>query len=154
MFGLLKVFRMMNRPDSPDNLPKEVSVYVGRNEVDIRHVGQAAAGFKDIDLLSPENFRTVMEKNGFDTETVYPIGSGSATDMLFVWANEDLLMVSDTNPLNDDPDTDEWPTLHTGGIGHLVGIEGEQEAVEAFYEDLEEQAYEIWDRNPNHREFL
>lgn len=151
MFGLFKTLRQRK---IPDNLPREVTVYFGKDAVDIRHTGQATAGFKNIDLLSPENFRTVMEKNGFDVETVYPIGSGSATDMLFVWANEDLLMVSTTNPLNEEPDTNEWPTLHTGGFGHLIGIEGEQEAVESFYEDLEEEACEIWERNPNYREFL
>lgn len=156
---LRELTELFARPGPPDELPEEVTVdRAADGDVTISHDGPAQAGFSELDVLWPEEFRRLLVSHGLDPEAMHTVertDEGENGDLdVYVWASGSLLVASTTNPFDLEADGPDDPCLRTGGYGESVAIEGCEGAVRSMYSDMKIRAYDFAACNPESREFL
>lgn len=154
MLGRLLKSMTKDSREVPEGLPDEVNINYLPNFVGVHHRGMWQAGFKDINWVHPEIFADILREGGLDPDEMFKIRGGNIGDYLFLWANERVLVISETNPLTDEADCGDFPGLNTAGYGLRIGIEGRKRDVELIYERMQEEAMSIEGQNPESREFL
>lgn len=127
----------------PDGLPDAVTVKY-RNTSHIHHREVAQAGLSRARFEKPDVIAKALDDHGLDPFDPVRVRFDTERGYIYVWANEDVMVISTTNPFN----------TETLGYMEAMGIEGEQETVDSLFESLEASAIQYFDGNSWKRAFI
>lgn len=131
-------------------------IRTGTNDYGIPAVEHEVEGERrgfDTTFMDPDEFKALLDRHNLNSNEVVH-GSWDYKDTrLWAWYNDDVLLVTSNNPLTGETSNPNGRDDSEGCLGY-VGIEGDIDAVEALWHDIEETAESIKDRNPFGRSFV
>lgn len=116
----------------------------------------AQAGLDVTTFLLAEDFMDVVDDYDLayrHLEVERTVGDRIYESEYHIWARRDVLLVTTGNPLLPDADPIFDADDRAGSAG-LIGIEGEQDTVQALFDDLRDAAVSIKNENPSSRPYV
>ena len=104
----------------------------------------AYAGLSEARFEKPDVIAKALDDHGLDPYDPIRVRFDTDRGHVWVWANEDVMVVATTNPFNPE----------TLGYMEAMGIEGKQKTVDSLFESLEASATQYFDVNSWKRAFI